>query len=255
MNNRKMVIGITVTFLIFQSCHIFEEESLIDSSMVLVNNRENINKLIQGFDNTLNAFISSDFSLHEEELGEFFIQEVKELGVKMVEIDEGMVNGKISYEAIPFSEDFIQFSEVISNPSAHPSNVDYIQELSGLLEQVKTSNIPLVEKQILVDNLMFMDSFVNWLGQVDGRYKPEDQMVSFGCEGWWACWGRCVAGTAGSALSGAALGCAGVGVVGATIGAVGGIKGAAAGALIGCTAGGIVNGIGKGLVGYAEYCY
>lgn len=63
-----------------------------------------------------------------------------------------------------------------------------------------------------------------------------------------------MAGTAGSAISGAVMGCAGVGIVGATIGAVGGVKGAAVGAIVGCIAGGILNGIGEGLEGYANYC-
>ena len=254
MKNRKMINGIVLCLLFFQSCHNFEDNSLLDGPIGLIDNSENIDKLIQSFDNTLNTLISSDFSLDENELNEVFIRETTTLGVEMSEIEDGAINRRISSQDITFSEGFVQYSEIISNPAAYVSNKEYTYDLKGLVGEVKTSNLPLVEKQILVDNMMFMDSFVNWMDRVNRVYNPSDQMIAFGCGGWWSCWGRCVAGVAGSSLSGAVVGCAGVGIVGATIGAVGGVKGAAAGAIIGCSAGGILNGIGKGLEGYAKYC-
>ncbi len=146
------------------------------------------------------------------------------------------------------------YSRLIASPTSYNSSGGYSASLTTAISEVRRADMPNDERQILVDNMMFMDSFVNWMGYRNNLNLNQGNIVILGCDGWWTCWGRCVAGTAGRAISGAVIGCAGVGIVGATIGAVGGIKGAAVGAIIGCSAGGILNGVGTGLEGYALYC-
>lgn len=220
----------------------------------LVDNSENIQKMIRSFDETLTLFLEADLALSEGELGVFFINKAKSAGLEIITSKNQDPNAGLARREKGYSDAFYSYSNLIASPTSFDSSRGYSVSLNTAISEVRRANMPHYEKQILVDNLKFMDSFVNWMGYRNDLNLNQENIASLGCEGWWACWGKCVAGTAGRAVSGAVMGCAGVGIVGATIGAVGGIKGAAAGAIIGCAAGGILNGVGSGLEGYAMYC-
>lgn len=234
------------------SCNHVEESPLRDS-LGIVDNSQHIEKIIQSFDATLEAFISSD--LNENELGEFFLTEAKSLGVDLIHLETELAHARVANSSNSLSTEFIQYSEVIANPIAFESDADYIRRLKYLSQDVKKSKLVIAEKQVLVDNMMFMESFVGWMGRVDDKYNPLGQIDVFGCSGWWSCWGRCAAGTAGGAILGGITGCGVGGGVGAAVGSVIPGAGTAAGAISGCAAIGLAGIIGGGLSGAAEYCH
>lgn len=245
---------VIVCLLISAGCTGFEEDFEEDGLDGLVDNSENIQKMIKSFDETLTLFLEADLALSEGELGDFFINEAKSAGLEIITSKNQYPYAGLAMREENYSDAFYAYSSLITSPTSFNSSRGYSVSLNTAISEVRRANMPYYEKQILVDNMMFMDSFVDWMGYRNNLNLNQETIVTLGCEGWWACWGRCVAGTAGRAVSGAVIGCAGVGIVGATIGAVGGIKGAAVGAIVGCAAGGILNGVGNGLEGYAMYC-
>ena len=248
---KRLINSIGILYLfILTGCTGFDEDFVEEGLDGLVDNSENIQKMIRSFDETLTLFLETDLALSEDELGDFFINEAKSAGLEIITSKNQGHNAGFAMREEKYSDAFYSYSSLITSPTSFNSSRSYSVSLNTAISEVRRANMPQYEKQILVDNMMFMDSFVDWMGYRNNLNLNQDVIVSLGCEGW----GRCVAGTAGRAVSGAVIGCAGVGIVGATIGAVGGIKGAAVGAIVGCAAGGILNGVGTGLEGYAMYC-
>jgi hypothetical protein len=72
--------------------------------------------------------------------------------------------------------------------------------------------------------------------------------------GWFSDNWKCISGTAGMVIAGAAGGCYGGGQLGEMIGAIGGAAGILSGALTGCGLGAAIGGLAGGLIGAATFC-
>ncbi len=235
-------IVVAILSLIIFSCT--NEEEQIDNQ--LVDNTENISKIINSFDRVLKFSIIKE-NKNKEELSKLFIEESRNQGVPIISYKYQKSQNSI----INFSEEYLQFSNRINEIDAD-SKEKYQLKLSQTLEKVKESNLVLSEKQILVDNIMFLKAFSNWMETIDSLSLEQGVFLAKGvskCEdGWWACWGKKVANVIGEGLSGAIKGCGIIGGVGATIGAgvgslaggIGALPGAAVGAVTGCSAGGVI---------------
>ena len=233
----------------FTSCNqeeVFAEKRLVDNS-------ENINKLIKSFNFALKKSIQ-DKSLNNDQLGSFFIDESKRQGLKIINTQD--YSAKKSTKNNEFSEKYKVFSEAINSASNNLSKNEYKTNLVNLKEEILNSNISIEEKQLLVDNTGFLIAFVDWMEDLNQlSSKSEKLKLKSDCDGWWSCWGKCVAGTIGGALTGGIEGCGIGGAIGAVIGgiAVNPIT-VATGAIYGCAAGGGVGIIGGGLSGAASSC-
>src|SRR5690606_12503726 len=149
-------------------------------------------------------FLSS--SLEEKAIGERFLNEAKARGVEFIHLETYMERARVVNASSNLSKEFIHYANDISNPFLHKSESDYIRRLNQVSHQVKNSSLAIAEKQVLVDNLMFMESLVGWMDGVDRKYNSPGEVNTL-CSGWWSCWGRCAAGTVGGALLGGITGC------------------------------------------------
>lgn len=251
------------TFVLFLSLSFFSCSEDTDAEQIdLVDNSENINKIINSFDVVVNKSIQNP-SLSSEKLGELFIEESRNRGIRIVEVNTNSF-AKTSEEASTFSSEYLDFSSQIQNASGFLTKEEYKNSLTQLNSDVLNSTISIEEKQILVDNIGFMTAFVDWMDTLESQTASKSSFLAKSdCDGWWSCWGKCVAGTIGGAITGAVAGCgvgAGVGAAaGAAIAAIpsAGIAapvGAGVGAVVGCVGGGVVGAIGGGLTGAATFC-
>ena len=213
----------------------------------LADNSEKIEKIIAGFDTSLKEYINSDLSLNNEDLSDFFLKELESLNVETLEISQNNPNFRTTSSNLQLSNEFHDLSSTINNTTLYSTNQAYQNSILSLGESIKSSNLALYEKQILTDNIKFMNSFVNWMHSAETVYG------TYSCTGWWACWGRCAAGVLGSAITGGLGGCATGGLGGAVGTIVPGI-GNAAGVVSGCVAAGVIGAIGGGLMGSATFC-
>lgn len=250
-------------FVIFLSLMFFAcSEDTQNDQVNLVDNSENISKLIGSFDLIVKKSIENP-KLNDEELGKLFIEESEKSGLTIVEINTNNAFAKSSTENSTFSDTYLAFSNEIQNANNFLTKEEYKDNLNNLNNSVLNSSISIEEKQILVDNIGFMVAFVDWMDTLETQTANKSSFLAKSdCDGWWSCWGKCAAGTIGGAITGAIAGCGVGGSVGAAAGAaigslaggVGAIPGAGVGAVVGCAAGGVAGAIGGGLTGAAAAC-
>lgn len=151
--------------------------------------------------------------------------------------------GQFSDNRTRIQERIVRYSEVATSAD------DYLRRLAALKSEIRNSRVSSMERSELLTLVALNEEFVRYLDlRVSEITKSGGKVApAMKCDGWWSCWGRCVAGTVGGAglgaLTGAAYGGAGctmvlpvVGTVACgTVGAVaGGIFGGLAGAAASC---------------------
>jgi len=181
--------------------------------------QERIAIIIENFDRTLNLTLENEGNLSEEEIGGVFFEGLSSLGVELY------------YDLDEYSDAYTNFSDLMANlPLEATSSEEFRDQFSRLLYDVQVNDqISLEEKQILVNQIGVSIAFVDWMESLveDGGRLSDSQRALFG-RGWWKKWGKCVAGTLGSALTGGLAGSAIVPVIGTIIGGIGaGLTGAA----------------------------
>ena len=231
-----------ITFAIILSLTFFscsEDDNKLEETQ-LIDNSETIEKLINSYDKTIKTVNLSN-KLSDEEIGNIFIQEVKNQGLTVSEINN--TSNKNSNDYDQSSNEYKEFALELIDASSFSSKEEYKNHLSNLLENVNGSDLNISEKQTLVDNILLTNAFVDWMETLNTSNKSNTFSKSSGS--WWSNWGQCVAGTAGAAgtgaltfgLGGAAVGTVVLPVVGTvSAGAVGAIGGAIAGGLTGSVA-------------------
>lgn len=211
---------------------------------------QTIAKLIDAFDQTLTDVRGSQNKPTEKETDAIFIEKGKNLGLDMfVYTENTILKGS--------SDAYVSFYEKINTALSYDSSELYKAYLITLDGQVQASSLTTDEKQDLVNKIAFMIEFVNWMESVSQKYskKPSYSLVRLKtsnpepnqCNGWWACWGKCMAGTIGGAGTGALAG--GIGLA-----AAGSIAVPIIGAVPGGTFGAVVGGVSGGLTGAAASC-
>jgi hypothetical protein len=252
------------TFLLFfilfncssdsESVNQVQQNNLMLSKVNIVDNSENIEKIIDALYLTTRTYLNGT-DLSENELGNIFLDECESQRVEIVDINTDPND-------LIFSQQYIMYSDQISNTDTYLTKEDYVLNLIDIEDSVIKSNISLEEKQLLVDNARFMIAFVNMLEILENENISRFQNRG-DCGSWWRCWGKCVASTLGGAITGGVAGCgvgAGVGAAaGAAIAAIpsAGIAtpvGAGIGAVVGCVAVGVIGSVGGGLSGAALGC-
>lgn len=223
----------------------------------LMDNSENIRKLIGSFDFLLKKSISNP-KLSDEDLGSLFIEESKKNGLRIVKIQQNQNNHPV------FSKEYIYLSNSLQKTNNYDTKEEYRNSLTSLQRDVINSKMSIEEKQLLVDTIGFLVEFTDWMEALkDSNLIKFNSINKKDCDGWWSCWGSCVAATVGGALTGGVAGCAVGGAVGATAGAaIAGIPsagiatpvGAGVGAVVGCVGVGIVGAIGGGLTAASSSC-
>lgn len=251
----KIAVAIIIS-LTFFACNDETENKGIN----LVDNSENISKLINSIDFVFKKHIENR-NLSEENLGKLFIQKAKRNGLRIIEINNDEPLVRSSSEEATFSSEYWAFSDEIKDAKNFLSEEEYKNNLLNLKKNIINSDISQEEKQLLVDNIGFMVAFVDWMGTLESQYtnkllsvktrglQPDDQKSGDQqkCDGWWSCWGKCVAGTLGGAITGGAtLGVAGAAIGTVTVPVIGTISAGAVGAVAGA--------IGGGLTGAAASC-
>jgi hypothetical protein len=128
---------------------------------------------------------------------------------------------------------------------------DYLSNLANLRTEIYSYDLTAGEKQILLTRVVIMERLVKYMDDKvatsfstknvnnKANAKTDPTKTAPECTGWWSCWGKCVAGTVGGAITGGLGGCA--------ISAV-----PTAG--FGCPVGAVVGAIGGGLTGAAASC-
>ncbi|EIM78709.1 hypothetical protein A3SI_01466 [Nitritalea halalkaliphila LW7] len=102
------------TLALFLSLNFFSCSEDNDFEQIdLVDNSENINKIINSFDVVVNKSIQNP-SLSSEKLGELFIEESRNRGIRIVEINTNSF-AKTSEETLTFSNEYLAFSSQIQN--------------------------------------------------------------------------------------------------------------------------------------------
>lgn len=220
--------------LTFFSCS--EDDNKLEETQ-LIDNSETIAKLINSYDKTIKTVNLSN-KLSDEEIGDIFIQEVKNQGLIVAKINNTLNKNSNDYDQS--SNEYKEFALELIDASSFSSKEEYKNHLSNLLENVKGSNLNISEKQTLVDNILLTNAFVDWMETLNTTNKSNTFSKSSG--GWWSSWGKCVAGILGGAgtgaltfgLAGAAVGTVALPIIGTvSAGAVGAIGGAIAGGLTG----------------------
>jgi hypothetical protein len=235
----KITLTLIATIFIF-SCS-KEDSSLTNSELKA--DTETIAKLIDGFDKTLKYSQTEGVKNDELTLSNYFLETTKANGIDVIKNSAFAKSTENQY-----SEEFEIFSTQITNASSFSSKAEYLDNLSETDLLVNDSQLSIEEKQILINKIAFMNAFVDWTDTLAiSNSNKSPAMAKSDCDGWWSCWGKCVAGTVGSAVVGAGtLGLAGAAVGTVVLPVIGTVSAGAVGAIVG--------GVGGALTGAATFC-
>ena len=131
------------------------------------------------------------------------------------------------------------------------NETEFLDKLHMLKAEILADKVSDGIKYDFLNRIALLEKFVDYLNTKVHLTSAQEQntrkVLETKCDGWWACWGKCVAGTVGGAglgaLGGAATGGAGCTVVLPIVGTV------ACG-----TAGAVAGGIAGGLAGASQSC-
>lgn len=238
----KIALTLIATVFIF-SCS--NEDNTLENPNVKADT-ESIAKLINAFDKTYKYSNEVKAKNKTIDLDKYFLSQVQTSGLD-ANIKTVSGSSKINSEETSYSNEYIIFINDIINTNNFVSKDGYINNLNFLNNEVTESQISNEEKQILVNKIAFMEAFVDWTETIENNNQKSSFMSKKvddddDCDGWWSCWGSCVAGTIGTAIGGAATGglapaaaCTVVLPVVGTVacGTVGAIAGGVSGALTG----------------------
>lgn len=241
-----LLSGLTLTIimcLFFFSC---QKEEI---GYQITPDNGSISKLIESFDNTINEIQSSDVNLDNDQIETLFISQAHKANLPITE------NVQLKSSKV-YSASYVSFSQELEYAPDFETKEAFQSFLESLNSDVLHSDMSNDEKQDLVNKIAFMTSFVDWMESLTPESSSPHYAIarlksanveSDDCDGWWDCWGKCVAGTVGTAglgaLGGLAVGGAGCTVVLPIIGTV------ACG-----TVGAVVGGVSGGLAGAAASC-
>lgn len=227
----KKVVLITLflpILLISQSCKNLSKDVSVSEDPYSFNfDRALINNLITAFDKTIKEgyeLKSAKSVIDEERLKQIFLNHLSNLGIATI-------------PAVPqnYSNQYFTLVQNIALASNFSNEEDFITHLKLLQETVIHSTLlNNLEIQDILNKSEFMIQLIEWLKNNQELFQQDIKK----CTGWWSCWGKCVAGIAGGAITG-------------------GLGGAAAGSVIpilGTGWGGLLGAIGGGLTGAATFC-
>lgn len=209
--------------------------------------------IVDVFSITIDKKISNP-ELSDNELGEIFLNEVKERGVKVQDVSV--------LKNINLSEEFASYSNKIKHSDFDNYN-NYIDYLYNLNKEIDNNDfLTFEEKNILGIQISFSLSFLDMLNikNSEMNFNEKSVITTYGNgKSWWDRWGKCAAGVVGGYLTGGTAGCVGVGGLGAVVGGaagmgIGSVPGAVVGGVGGCAVGGAIGAIGGALTGAATFC-
>ncbi|GAB4131709.1 MAG: hypothetical protein OHK0045_09520 [Raineya sp.] len=189
--------------------------------------RAMIQNLINAFDGTLREGVelkAAKVVIDETRLQQIFLNHLSDLGVTVE-------------SATPqnYSNQYFNYIQNIALCANFNSSEDFIAHLQNLQEISKNSTeLNFSEIQNILDKSEFMIRLVEWIKNNQDLFEQSSQK----CSGWWSCWGKCVAGIAGGAITG--------GLGGAAAGSIVPVLGTGWGAALGA--------VGGGLTGAATFC-
>ncbi|WP_211292464.1 hypothetical protein [Nonlabens arenilitoris] len=170
-----------------------------------------------------------------------------------------MESSQENIDNLDFGEDYFTVSDIINNTSIHSTYTEYLNELQNLYNNLNNYDLNSSELAIVQSNIIFMEEFVNYL--YDYTLQNTNFTAKSDCNGWWSCWGNCVAGTISWGLIGGMSGCVTLGSAGVLIGGAvtlitgpGAAAGASAGGIAGCITGGIAGTVIGAFHGASEAC-
>jgi len=255
-NNSKVLFALSIA-LFLGSC---SDDNFSDA---VPDNHQKTNPLIEVFDQTLQVFFTNP-NTSDEKFTEFFVAASRGHGLRVVDMDVLGTYVPVSERTVSdidlvkdesddieesrlrhfVSEKTLLYMDIIGDVHSAIDHEHYKRRLVELEKVVVTSRLPVREEQLLVENIRFMLSFVEWMEALDGKYSGSNDQVSFVLlkkeeKSWWKRWGKCAAGVVGGTITGGIAGCG---------------VGGSFGAIPGCVAVGVVGAIGGGLVGAAASC-
>ncbi|EON76356.1 hypothetical protein ADIS_3159 [Lunatimonas lonarensis] len=203
-------------------------------------------KILKSLERTLYEYLASDMTLSKEELSHKYIENLHELGARVYSLGSSQPTLRTNFRP---SDEYVQISRALTDAASHSTHQIYIETLSKLKISTDGSRMSQMEKDLVVENINFMNSFVNWMESTNNALG-----TSATCNGWWSCWGKCAAGVLGSGITGGIGGCATGALVGGAVGTVAPGIGNGVGVVSGCVAMGVIGGIGGALLGASSYC-
>jgi len=228
-----------ITSLFILSCN--KESTKIEITKIEPDT-ELINSIIDSFNEGIEESIKNN---NEQDFNVVEYNFVKNIQLKNTSLDFSNKS-----ERDNFSNEYLNFSKLFISSLDFSTQYNYIKSLNTLSFKVNNSELTYNEKQSLINKIALMKSFVSMIEKLNDKYlysKELSILKEEECDGWWACWGKCVAGTVGSSLAAATAGALGPA---ATCTLVVPLIGTVA-----CgTVGGIIGGVSGALTGAATFC-
>jgi len=233
----KKIIKITLVLvlnLILLGCS--KDDSQVNN-LQLIDNSSKITKLINGFDETIKSIDYSSIT-NNDKIGAILIENFKKQGLS-IELYSNKSNTELSTI-------YKDFESKLNTALSYTTKEKYLNHLNVLLEDVKNSDLIILEKQLLVDKILLTKDFVNWMEILDNSKSNKINLSNKTESGWWSSWGKCAASILGGAITGgvslgiagAAVGTVTVPIIGTVaLGVVGAIGGVIGGGLTGAAAG------------------
>jgi len=216
-------LPILLIVLLASSCQ--NSGSLSERQDKITANEVIVSKLINSFDATLKQakeLKNAKISISEDRLKEMFLSHL---------VNQGLVT--LPNTPIAYSNVYLSYVTNIASANNFTSADDFINYLQNLQIQAVSVLSNKSELQDFLDKSEFMVQLIIWMENNQELFGYEKK-----CSGWWSCWGKCVAGIAGGAITG--------GLGGAAVGSVVPVLGTGWGAALGA--------IGGGLTGAATFC-
>ncbi|QTE21249.1 hypothetical protein [Polaribacter cellanae] len=140
-------------------------------------------KLITSFDVVLKTSIKNP-KLTNDKLGELFIEESKNRGLSIVEVNSSYL-AKNNKQNLQYSDEYFEFSSQIQNANGFSTKEEYKTSLAILNTDALNSSIPIEEKQILVDNIDFITAFIDWMNETNIQTVNKSTFLTKSeCDGW-----------------------------------------------------------------------